>query len=229
MNRIKTAMATLALLALVGQERMHDTDDLWRDRVEGVMKEELMVLEYTPAADEVAIKFSAESEAHLVRIEMRAPSGERVLQIQADEGGKRSLSGFKMETREYHLNELFETYMPGRYEIRARLSDGRVVRGSALLSLELLPEPLVMYPAHGATGIPTSFLAVWVPDPEAVGYRIGLEQGDTDTMIVNLPAGARSFRVPPGVLESDTETYIEVAAIGRSGNETVVEVVFFTR
>jgi hypothetical protein len=94
-----------------------------------------------------------------------------------------------------------------------------------------LPAPaLIHYPRAGAVDVPASKLLVsWTPDRSASRYRVSLEQGENDGLTVELPAGSHSFQVPDGVLARNTETQLEIAAIGRNGNRTLVEVPFTTR
>jgi hypothetical protein len=95
------------------------------------------------------------------------------------------------------------------------------------LSHELAAAALITYPLDGATGVPLSNLTItWTNDPSASGYRIGLEQGDTDGIRALLPGNSGSFQVPPGVLESGVETQLEISAIAANGNLTTVQLVF---
>jgi len=198
------------------------------DRAVAALKEELMTLEYTPAVDEAAIKMKAESEDFLESVEIRDPRGRRVFEVGGSIADHRALSGFVLETQELTLRELSKLYLPGEYDIQGRTMDGRRARGAAELSLDLLPEPIVLYPAEGAVGVPTSFVARWAPDPDAIGYRVCAEQGENDGLVVELPQGSESLVIPPGVLQGDKETFLEVGAIGPNGNSTLIEVEFRT-
>jgi hypothetical protein len=135
-----------------------------------------------------------------------------------------------IELRETSLRSLLENYAEGDFEIRATTLDGRLAVGSAHLSLDLPAAPAVVYPPPGATGIEAGDLRVlWLADRNAAAYFVQLEQGETDLLAVNLPAGRSSLRVPEGVLARGTETRLEVAAVAPNGNVTAVETVFTTR
>jgi hypothetical protein len=190
---------------------------------------ERMNLEYAPQEDEAVLVASAESDTSLARVDVRGPLGESVLRMQAGDGQALGISGFQVETLESEASVLFLAFPEGVYDLRGRSVDGSIVHGSAVLSHELLPAPIVTYPSEGAANVPTSGLVVtWVADSQALGYRVILEQDDNDGLSVELPAGTDSFAVPDGILEAGKETLLEVAAIAPSRNSTLTEVAFTT-
>jgi len=194
------------------------------------LKEERMTLEYTATAGEAVVVFQAESEAPLSAVSVLAPGGGRVLGMNADAEREVALSGFVVESRESSADALLFHYPEGIYDLRARTTDGRFAVGRARLSHDLLAAPEIVYPYEGAKDVPANDLIVtWLPDPKAAGYRVVLEQGDSDTMHVDLPGDVNSLTVPHGVLARGTPTHVEVGALGRNGNCTIVEVGFTTR
>jgi len=194
------------------------------------LKEQRLSVEYTAARDEAVIVAAAESEVGLARIQVRSPSSKVVVDLRAPDPDQRPLSGFVVEMRESSAGALFATYGEGEYVLRGRTADGRPVRGTAVLSHELLREPAVLYPSDGEQDVPASGLLVsWVADPDAVGYRVVLEQDENAGLAVTLPPESTSFQVPDGVLLDGTETQLEVGVIGRNGNCTLREVLFTTR
>jgi len=89
---------------------------------------------------------------------------------------------------------------------------------------------IVEYPQDGSTGVPSQGLVIeWERDPDAVGYRVHLEQGDNDGLVIELPRGPCRLAVPDGFLRPDRETTLEIGVIGMAGNTTVTEVSFTTR
>jgi hypothetical protein len=87
----------------------------------------------------------------------------------------------------------------------------------------------VAYPTDGMVDVPTTGLVLqWDLDPEAVSYRVNLEQNETDVMTVVLRPGTSSFRVPDGVLEAGMRSQLEIGSVGPNGNSTVVEILFRT-
>lgn len=218
----KSTIAVAALALTLGQQRS-----------EGPflqLKEEQITVEYTPAANEAVLIVEAESETGLGRVEVRNPGGKLIIELRAGkEQDHVGVQGFNIETRESTPAALLAKYAAGVYDMRARTVDGRMALGSAVLSHELLPEPVVIYPEAGAVDVPTNLTAGWIPDASAAGYVVTLEQGESDGLAVMLPPGSSSFEVPAGVLAPGTPTHIEVGAIAPSGNRTLVEVSFTTR
>ena len=222
MFKLSVAAVFLLLTAFEAADRDNRTSFL--------LKEEAIFIEYTPAEGDAVIVVEAESESGLGKIEVRDPRGMRVLNMRAGAGQDvTAISGFVVESRESDLPTVMRTYRAGMYDLRARTVDGQEAFGQARLSHYLLAEPAVIYPVAGAKNIPTNLTIGWIPDPEAVSYRVNLEQGDSDTLQVMLPAGSQSLRVPEGVLAPGTDSFVEVVAVSPSGNRTVVEVAFTTR
>jgi hypothetical protein len=186
-----------------------------------------LCVEYDVTAGEAVLLFEAECEESLGGVEVRTPDGQAVLALRASPGP--GLSEFRVSSEKMDLAELLDAYPQGDYHLRARASDGRTVHGGAQLSLGLLAAPIVQHPSQGEADVPVTNLDVrWVPDPRASRYRIVLEQNENDGLTVEMPGTADSFRVPDGVLAPGTRTRLEVGAIGRNGNCTLVEVQFRT-
>ncbi len=203
----------------------------WRDAESDQflgLKEETMTLEYTAAVDEAVLIVEAESESGLGRVEVQGPGGMPLFKLRRGDAQSFALSGFVVETRETSAKSVFRAYPEGVYDIRAWTVEGQGLHGSARLSHDLLPAPIAIYPFEGAVNVPTDPLVVWVANPEATGYRVILEQNDNDGLMVELSAGTSSFRVPAGILAPDTKSQLEIGAIGRNRNSTLVEVFFFT-
>lgn len=197
------------------------------------LKEEAMTLEYTVTTGEAAVVAQAESEFPIHHIELTSPSGERLLRMHSlrqDRDTRRAgVSGFVIESLEGPISALMESYPEGLYRLKGRTGRGLPTVGSAMLSHELLPAPMVAYPYPGAHDVSPTLVVSWIPDHSAAGYHVVLEQGDSDNLTVDLPAGTSSFRVPAGVLAPGTDSHVEVGAIAENGNRTLVEIAFRTR
>jgi hypothetical protein len=221
---VKTMLALVAVaLAAVG----------WRQDGSGAalhFKEERLLVEYSPSANEAVLLLEAETEQGLGKVELRDPDGRPVLRLWTAKPQALALSGLMVETLEAEPATLLADYPEGLYDLRAVTLDGRSMLGSAALSHQLLPEPIVTWPLEGAEQVPTGGLLVtWLPDPRASGYRVVLEQDENDGLTVNLPPGASEFPVPDRILRGGTETKLEVGAVGPNGNITLAEVTFTTR
>jgi hypothetical protein len=194
------------------------------------LQEERLIIEYSAATQEAVVLAEAESEEALASVVVRSPGDGSVLHLRGTGDGRGpSLSGFTVECRELSLEALFATFPAGTYAIEAQSIDGRPARGSAVLSHRLLAAPSVLYPPDGATNVSTELIVGWIPDPEAAGYQVVLEQDENDGLTVRLPAGSSSLVVPPGVLAPGKESHVEVGAIAPGGNVTLAESFFTTR
>jgi hypothetical protein len=221
MFKTTIALSLLALTAIAWQQQ--------NPRFSRPLKEEKMILEHNVTLGEAVVRVEAESEEELDRVQILKPDGERLLVLEAPNGTVRGLSGFKLELQEASLATILATYTEGTYDIRARMAGGKVAQGRAVLSFDLPPAPRLVYPFEGAL-VPTSGLVVrWLADRSAAGYRIQLEQGETDGLAIQLPPGRNSLVIPDGFLASGVETQLEIAALGANGNRTVAEVHFTTR
>lgn len=214
------ALASLAFAVLGGQQQ-----DI---RSSSLLKEEMMTIEYFPEANQATLVMEGESEELLQSVEIRNPVGTTIVRLGAGHGPAVALAGYVVETTESSLQALLDTYAEGVYDIRAQTSEGRSALGQAVLSHDLLPAPVVLYPTEGSVDVSTTFITGWLPDPEAERYRVNVEQGENDGITVQLPAGTSSFQVPDGVLAPGTKTHLEVGAIGKNGNTTMVEIFFTT-
>ena len=217
MFKTSLAIAFLGLTSL-GIQRSAEPETL-------PLKEEEMRVEFTATSGEVTLIVAAESETSLGSVEVRSPNGGPLLRLAS---GDRALQGFVIETMEIGPEEFFTTYREGTYDLEARTLDGRIAKGEARLAHDLPRVPLVLSPLEGAMNVPLNPVITWVPDPEAAGYQIVLEQGENDGLTATLPAGSSSFQVPYGILESGMDSHFEVGAIGENGNCTLVEVNFTT-
>jgi hypothetical protein len=174
------------------------------------------------------VRIDAESEEELEGIRISRPDGRSLVDLEARNGAQHDLAGLVVELRESDLESLYEAYAEGIYDIRASTAGGSLAFGSAKLSFDLPAAPRILHPAPGALVRGTHLKVHWQADREAVGYEVQVEQGENDGLRVRLPAGTSSFLVPDGFLARESETSLEVAAIGANGNRTLSEVIFTT-
>jgi len=193
------------------------------------LKEERMTVHYTAALNEGTVVFEAESEKSLGRVLVRDPLGRRAVELASGAGQGLALSGFVVESVEFPLEELRQVYPAGAYDMSGRTVNGRRVAGHAMLKHELLDAPLVLFPDEGRANVPVNLTVSWIPDPEATGYTVVLEQGENDGLTVFVPGDQSFLEIPTGVLKPRTQGHVEVGAIHANGNVTYTEVAFTTR
>jgi hypothetical protein len=193
------------------------------------LKEEAKFIELAAETGEATLVVKAESEEALGSLELKDPRGVSMFRMRATHGHTFSIQGFCFESKESSLDTLIANYSAGTYAMRAGATAGAAYFGNAVLSHEMPAAPVITYPQPDAQDVPSQGLIVtWVNDPDVVGYHVSLEQGESDTIIVDLPPGTDSFEVPVGILAPHTETKVEVGAIGANGNRTLMEFVFTT-
>jgi len=212
---------TAALLVVDGQRRFSE--------VPRRLKEERMILEYSVTTNRATVVMEAESEESLESVVVRSPRGELLVDLRAGIGRHLSLSGFQVESGEFEAATLLASYAEGDYDLSGETVQGRAAEGRARLSHELPRAPTLLFPRDGSVDVPRTPRITWAPVPEADRYVVMLEQGESDTLRVELPAGSSFLQVPAGVLARRTPTHVEVGALLANGNRTMVEADFVTR
>jgi hypothetical protein len=188
-----------------------------------------MYIEYSATFNEAEIVVEGEAEEALERVDVTYPSGAPLARLQTRGTPGSCLAGFRLETGETDLASLWAQCPTGAYRLRGRAVSGRPVVGDAALSHECMTAPVITYPIAGSSNVVANNLVLhWNADPQVAHYRIDLEQNENDGLNAMLSAGTTSFQIPAGVLAPQTETRLELQAIGPSGNRTTVEIHFTT-
>jgi len=221
MHEANLTVAAVALAAITAPQA-HDAP-LFR------LQEERISIEYNVTRAEAVIAMEAEAEVALRGLEIRAPDGELLFTLSAAAAAGPGFKEFRLGSAEIGPTSFAKMLAEGVYELRGRTAGGQLVLGEALLSHGLLRPPVVLYPVEGARDVPTDLVVSWVPEAGVAGYHVVLEQGENDGLSLDLPGGASSFQVPPGILAHGTESHVEVGAIAPNGNRTLVEISFTTR
>ena len=185
-----------------------------------------IIVEHNATNGDAALIVEADTHTPLSMLELRNLDGAPMLRLQSRAGQLLGLGTFTVESADGDLPGLMARCPAGVYPMYAKLSNGRRAWGEALLSHEMPAAPQILWPTAGALVDGDALTLSWVAAPGAIEYRIGLEQGDTDTMIVRVAGGTESLIVPPGVLAPGQLSKVEVIAVGANGNRTAVEVEF---
>ncbi len=132
----------------------------------------------------------------------------------------------------FPLDDFKALFPEGDYLIVGDTIDGKRLVSTATLSHNIPEGPVILSPEDGAT-VPNDHTRVrWEPvsQPEGVeivGYQVTLERQDPFRVYsVDLPADARSVRIPADYLEPGVEYSTEVLAIDASGNQTLTNITF---
>lgn len=188
-----------------------------------------VILEQNVTNGDCALIVEADAADPLRSLDVRDASGTSLLRTQARPNVLSGLGGMRLETSDGPLSELLTRRPEGDYTFVARTQSGQLSFGVATLSHALPEAPTILWPTVGAAAAASDLTLSWSGDPQTLEYQLGLEQGDTDTMIVRVSGDTSQLRVPAGVLRSGEPAKFELIAVGRNGNRTAVEVEFDVR
>ena len=131
----------------------------------------------------------------------------------------------------FSLERFKELFPEGEYRFEATAIDGTRMVGTATLTHDFPPAPLITSPRPGATVARDDATVAWEPtgsDADVEGYYVIIEQEvpRLRTFAADVPADVRSLPVPAEFLQPGPGYKVEVMAIGDSGNRTLSEVAF---
>jgi hypothetical protein len=165
--------------------------------------------------------------AHLTVID---PSGRKTIDFSAPDSSTLGIRNFELESPELaDVEGLKEAYPEGKYSYRATTVSGQTLTGEATLSHRLPPAATFVSPAEEAKGVPTDAEFHWQAPDSLTAIIVEVEQDGLDmNLTVRLPAGARSFPMPSGLLQPNTEYDLAIGTVSAEGNVTFVETSFST-
>jgi hypothetical protein len=171
-------------------------------------------------------------------IQVFSPTGRKVLDVQT-RGRLRNhgLTELFSESSEPPFDEFplrkFKRLFPeGKYRIRGTTIEGDRIAGGAKLTHDIPDGPEITMPEDGDVVPANAAVAQWTSVTgtggiNIVGYRVIVEREDPLRVFsVDLPRTADSMTIPPEFLKPGIEYKLEVAAIERSGNQTLTEISF---
>ena len=160
-----------------------------------------------------------------------------------------TMAGVFFESREppaeeFSFEDLATAFPEGRYKVRAKTFEGKVLTGQALFTHDVPAPPeitaprLAEDPENPGAAVPRDGLVVsWEPVTETVdgdpvditGYEVIITKENHDdphgfsrpVYDVHVPESLNELSVPDEFLESDTVYEVEVLALERSGNQTI--------
>jgi hypothetical protein len=163
------------------------------------------------------------------------PYGTRILQLNAQGAlGVLGLTELFWESDEPSPAEVLAKFPPGRYQFEITDVDGKVHTGMAMLSHDLPAPSVVLFPEENGSVEPDDLTVRWThPQPsQLVGFQVIVtnETSGIETATFTLPASATQVHVAPEALaEPGKKHKIEVLAISKNENKTIVEVAFTTK
>ena len=171
---------------------------------------------------------------------MTGPNGDVMFSVMAASSvGMQGITEFFFESAEpsfdeQSLEELLELFPEGKYRLSGTTTEGRKLRGTALLTHALPDAPVLVFPIEGEEVDPNDAVFSWqlVADPPSswiVRYQVIVECEEPVFRVLDVLVGPTvdSLTVPPEFLEEGAdECKWEVLAIERSGNQTISETEF---
>ena len=137
------------------------------------------------------------------------------------------ITELRFESAEPSPAEVLALFPPGQYRFSGETVEGDNLMGKAKLSHDFLPAP-TFSPSDGDEVDPDDTVVEW-DAPGAERVEVIIENEDTgDVFDVIVSGSTTSLDVPPQFLEPDTEYKIEILAISKNGNRTIVESTFVT-
>lgn len=169
------------------------------------------------------------------------PEGKLLLRVRADGSiGKIGVTELFFESAEPSLDdlpkaELLKMFPEGRYAIVGRTPEGQSIVGTAELTHDIPAAPRVLQPPDGAVVDHRNMVVDWKPVTrpagiDIMGYHVIVEHPDPlRNFEVDLPAWVTKVHVPREFLKPGTSYKLEVIAIERGDNQTLVESEVTTR
>lgn len=233
-----TGLAVLVLLALGGAALAGGGDAGQAKAVK--LADASLIVEVNATDGDAGLQVFLDGEPWR-KMTMTAPNGTTILGI--DAVGKLrdyGLTELFSESSEPPFDEFplaeFKTLFPaGTYTFAGETIEGKKMTGGARLSHAIPAGPRILSPREEQALSRGAAVVRWRSNPQPgiriVGYRVIVttEKGALREFNADLPASARSLRVPAEFLRRGAEYKVEIQEIERSGNQTLTEVPFRVR
>jgi hypothetical protein len=173
-------------------------------------------------------------------VQISRPDGHRIIDIK----NKNELKDFGLTElfsesseppfTEFPIEEFKKLWPEGEYVFKGRTIEGDRLESTVTLSHDIPEGPEILAPEEGDTFPRNEARVRWRPGSqpagvEIVGYQVIVEREDPLRLFsVDLPAGARTVKIPAAYLQPGVDYKVEVLAIEASGNQTLTELDFET-
>ena len=168
----------------------------------------------------------------LSALKLVAPDGRTLLDLKSGDSrlGLRTLVFESPEPKD--LAKLLADYPAGRYAFTGTTVAGRALAGAVVLDHQLPDPARWRFPAADAQSVAVRGLVLrWDVGQGTSRQTLSIEDDKTGQKVVQavMPAAARHWPVPDGVLRSGTNYKLALGGIGPGGNASYVETSFTTR
>ena len=171
------------------------------------------------------------------------PNGSKILDVTTDgalqDYGLTELFSESSEPpfTEFPLEEFKKLFPEGNYTFTGETIDGTKMQSTVPFTHDFPSGPKIRSPKDDSTIEQDDVVVRWTPGTQPAGVTLKgfqvlvvRESGPKRVFSADLPAAARSIRIPAEFMQAGVEEYkAEVLAIDVSGNQTLSEVAFSTR
>jgi hypothetical protein len=208
-----------------------------------------LIIEYNSTDDDIGVH-GAFDDSGWSELCVFAPNGRPIAVFDPKQQlDKLTMAGVFFESREppaeeFSFADLKTAFPEGRYRVRAKSFDGKVLVGAATFTHDvpapptITSPPLAEDPEQPGTAVSRTGLVVgWQPVTETVdgnpvditGYQVIVTKENHDDphgfsrpiYDVHVPPNVHALKVPRRFLERDTVYEVEVLALEVSGNQTI--------
>jgi len=197
----------------------------------GTLKVVQIFFEFNSTDNDLGVQVFLDAGAWRV-LTITDPDGNTILQLEAHGSlGQLGLTEYFFESDEPSPEEVLALFQGGKYGFELTTVDGQTLRGQATLSHDL-PEPVVILsPEEDGSVDPGDAVITWIhPNPNTLaGIQVIVENVTSEVQVAafSLPASATVVQVPSQAFAGPGMKYkVEVLAISKNGNKTIVEVPF---
>ncbi|MCI0633601.1 MAG: hypothetical protein L0206_06755 [Actinobacteria bacterium] len=209
-----------------------------------------LIIEYNSTDDDIGVHGAFDDHGWKMLC-VFDPNGRLVLQVNPRSQLKDlTMAGIFFESREppsseFSFADLQRAFPEGKYSVRARTFDGKILVGSATFTHDVPAPPVITAPAladdpanTGQNPVPMEDLTIaWEDVTQTVaggpvditGYEVIVTKEEHDDpngfsrpiYDVHVGSARNSLRVPVEFLEPDTVYEVELLALETSGNQTI--------
>lgn len=134
------------------------------------------------------------------------------------------------ESAEPSPQEVLALFPAGTYRFSGETVEGERLAGTARLSHNLPPAPVILSPSNGEQVDRNNTVIRWQAISGIASYQVIVANEDLGVqMAVDIKPPTTRVTVPSEFLRSATEYSVEVLAIGDNGNKTITQQAFVTK
>lgn len=198
------------------------------------LKNARIFFEFNLTDDDLGVQVFLDADAWRT-LTLVDPGGNPILQMDAHGVlGILGLTELFWESSEPSPQEVLALFAPGQYTFEVTDVDGNTLTGMVTLSHDLPLPAVVTFPEEDGSVDPADTTISWTHPQlnQLAAFEVVVENVTSGvlTAAFTLPASATTVHIAPEALTGPGKKYkVEVIAIAKNGNKTIVEVPFSTQ